>query len=257
MWGSQHFVPAAIAAGTNGLRYLACEYVNQYASWRQNRDFSFDRRRGFSFLIFGAGYAGGPGYLIYNILYPRSRMFARLGPLSASIFDCCVHTPLGFFPIYYASKHMIFFDHQKFLSDSRVSAVGESRTSAVVGDTLGCSLSLDPRFGVCQSPSTYGGSNCVDRSYVESNPVHGPCSVFVGIASGSVSPAEGLARLRFVGRGAFREWAVNFKRDFIAGTIVWVPIMYVNFRFVPLQYRWPYMSVTGIVWALIFTQMQS
>lgn len=55
---------------------------------------------------------------------------------------------------------------------------------------------------------------------------------------------------------ALRSWRENFVADATASCVVWIPLMWVAFTFVPLHLRWPYYSATGVLWTVILNAMQ-
>ena len=63
-------------------------------------------------------------------------------------------------------------------------------------------------------------------------------------------------RCSLAATSAYTSWRSNFWTDVSANTAVWVPLLYINFRFVPLKYRWYYLSTSGVLWALVFNWIQ-
>ena len=57
-------------------------------------------------------------------------------------------------------------------------------------------------------------------------------------------------------QAVWENWSGNFRRDLQANLAVWVPIMFVAFRYVPRSWLWPYMSTSGILWAFTLNWMQ-
>ncbi|CAD7968303.1 unnamed protein product [Amoebophrya sp. A25] len=236
----EHILPILVAAGTNGTRYLLCDGASQYyfntasSEPRQHQDnirkvtngnnavaralkdsespTSFNKEhvvnehsssrkatsscssttspiswsRACAFGLFGAIYAGGPGYAIYNILYPRHLKFVQAKPLLGSFFDCLVQTPLVFLPVFYLVKESVLLPP----------AAEKTKTEG----------------------SILAGSSSAQR--------------------------------------AFQKYTENVVRDTAVAGAVWIPLMYVAFRYVPLRWRWPYMSGTGVFWAFIFNYVQ-
>ena len=48
---------------------------------------------------------------------------------------------------------------------------------------------------------------------------------------------------------AMEKYRLNFVEDNSLMALVWIPINTLNFRYVPLHFRQPFMSVCGFVWA--------
>ncbi len=213
-----HLWHSGVAGACNGSRYLVCDYITQYQHSRdktRNNDAEnvkryfvnaeapkagaglgnldehsthvvelnsklkaclvqkiefpgLDLTRSQSFGCFGFAYACGPGYVIYNLLYPKWSWFHALAPLTKAVLDTSINCPFVFFPLFYVTREIIFRD----------------------------------RLDV-------------------------PAAVV--------------------------EWKKHFIEDYIASFSVWVPFMFVAFRFVPLKYLWPYMSAAGIIWSFILT----
>ena len=57
-------------------------------------------------------------------------------------------------------------------------------------------------------------------------------------------------------RSAMVPWKANMFDDVAAMFAFWVPVNYLNFRFVPLAFRLPVMSATGAIWAIILSAMR-
>ena len=125
--------------------------------------------------LFSAVYASGPGYLIYNIIYPSIPFLSR-SPLAAAAVDVTVNCPFVFFPMFYVAKEYII-----------------------------------PR------PGLNGGGEVV----------------------------RGLTN-----------WKRNFRQDSLACAAVWIPLHWVNFKYVPIKYRLPFMAGSGIVWSFVMSKMQ-
>lgn len=53
---------------------------------------------------------------------------------------------------------------------------------------------------------------------------------------------------------------VNYKTTFVSDAVsmfaVWAPLHMINFRFVPLHQRFPFIAVTGIIWTTTFSYLQ-
>ena len=56
------------------------------------------------------------------------------------------------------------------------------------------------------------------------------------------------ASFRFAAR-----WQGNFQDDLNAMLCVWVPLHFLNFRFVPLYLRMPFMSAAGLIWVFVLS----
>lgn len=52
----------------------------------------------------------------------------------------------------------------------------------------------------------------------------------------------------------------NYKTDFVKDTLamaaVWAPLHMINFRFIPLTHRFPFIATTGIIWTTVFSFIQ-
>ena len=59
-----------------------------------------------------------------------------------------------------------------------------------------------------------------------------------------------------LGKEAWASYTTNFIKDSTAMFVVWAPIHILNFRFVPLQQRFPFIAVTGLIWTTVFSYIQ-
>eukprot|EP00392_Amoebophrya_sp_AT5.2_P014051 g14187.t1 len=130
---------------------------------------SFDVWRSVAFGLFGAIYAGGPGYVIYNLVYPRFPGLFLRRPLLGSAFDSVVQTPLVFmmgpamvlpwptgiglntiagpaivfFPVFYVVKEAIGrADHMQQHSNEHLLAAARRKywQNFVVDNTAACAV---------------------------------------------------------------------------------------------------------------------
>ncbi len=238
-----HFFPIATAALTNGTRYVVCDAIAQQygpAPPRSTRSSStsatagssveVDYRRSLSFGLFGALYAGGPGYCVYNVIYPRVPQLFKVYPLAGSIFDCVVQTPLLFFPCFYVVKEIILPSTEKPSTPT-----GASSTSTTVVALPAETLSTSSSSGPSEIESTFKAK---------------------AAAAQEVEDHKNNVNVTTVLSNAWANYTKNFVQDNTAACAVWIPLMWINFKFVPLNYRWPYMSTTGILWAFILNHLQ-
>ncbi|GMI40272.1 hypothetical protein TrCOL_g11554 [Triparma columacea] len=177
----QHLTSMFYGGSSGAVRYFASDYMAQQQSHLSSPDFEmkdefqFDYRRAQLMALFSAVYASGPGYLIYNIIYPSIPFLSR-SPLAAAAVDVTVNCPFVFFPMFYVAKEYII-----------------------------------PR------PNSRGGGEVV----------------------------RGLTN-----------WRRNFRQDSMACAAVWIPLHWVNFKYVPIKYRLPFMAGSGIVWSFVMSKMQ-
>ena len=61
---------------------------------------------------------------------------------------------------------------------------------------------------------------------------------------------------RDLGVQAWNNYKDNFVKDTAAMAIVWIPLHMVNFRFIPLVHRFPFVATTGIIWTTVFSFLQ-
>ena len=57
-------------------------------------------------------------------------------------------------------------------------------------------------------------------------------------------------------KAAVAKWKANWWSDFKLSVAVWVPLHYVNFRLVPMQWRIPCMAAFGLVWSAVLAAMR-
>ena len=76
----------------------------------------------------------------------------------------------------------------------------------------------------------------------------------------SMSASEKVAATCEYGRDlslqAWNNYKDNFVKDTAAMAIVWIPLHMVNFRFIPLVHRFPFVATTGIIWTTVFSFLQ-
>ena len=48
----------------------------------------------------------------------------------------------------------------------------------------------------------------------------------------------------------------NFVGDTLAMAAVWTPLHMINFRFIPLTHRFPFVATAGIIWTTVFSYLQ-
>ena len=51
-------------------------------------------------------------------------------------------------------------------------------------------------------------------------------------------------------------YKTNFVSDTLAMAAVWAPLHMVNFRFIPLTHRFPFIATAGIIWTTVFSYLQ-
>ncbi|CAD7946207.1 unnamed protein product [Amoebophrya sp. A120] len=262
-----HFFPIATAALTNGTRYVVCDAIAQQYGPPASRSTTsssstsatastaavpsqknpsagttsvakpgavssvVDYRRSFSFGLFGALYAGGPGYCVYNVIYPRVPQLFKVYPLAGSIFDCVVQTPLLFFPCFYVVKEIILPSSTE--KPSTPTGTSSSRGTTVV-----------PAGTSSSSSSPAAASEMLESSLKPK-----------AVAAQEVEDHKD-GNVTTVLYNAWANYTKNFVQDNTAACAVWIPLMWINFKFIPLKYRWPYMSTTGILWAFILNHLQ-
>lgn len=74
---------------------------------------------------------------------------------------------------------------------------------------------------------------------------------------GSSLTAEALGKYgRELVTGAAARYRESFVQDNLAMIAVWMPLHVINFRFIPLQHRFPFIAVTGLVWTTTFSFLQ-
>lgn len=61
--------------------------------------------------------------------------------------------------------------------------------------------------------------------------------------------AAGKMAVTKVVENAIDKWSGNFWGDVKLLSMVWIPLHYVNFRFLPLHQRMPFMAIAGVLWS--------
>ena len=62
-------------------------------------------------------------------------------------------------------------------------------------------------------------------------------------------PAEATSR-------GLERWGTNLTDDALATAAVWLPLHYLNFRYVSIKYRLPFMAGGGLVYSFVLSKMQ-
>ena len=93
-------------SATAGGRYAFTDYIAQQQQHLSQEapaeaeagfeppPFVFDAHRAACMALFGGSYTGGPGYLIYNRIYPSIAFFGTR-PLAMAAFDVAVNCPFA------------------------------------------------------------------------------------------------------------------------------------------------------------------
>ena len=55
---------------------------------------------------------------------------------------------------------------------------------------------------------------------------------------------------------AWENYKNNFVGDTLAMAAVWTPLHMINFRFIPLTHRFPFVATAGIIWTTVFSYLQ-
>jgi len=172
--------PVKVAGLVIGMRYGLGDLVIQMVSSSSSSSrLEFDPLRTLMFGAFGATYAMTLGYGVYNMLYPLA--FRRVHPIITALFDCTIHSPFLYFPMFYMFN------------------------------------------------ASYEAIKLQEKRH------HTP---------------------KQIAQDGYQTWKSSFSRDFKACVAFWLPVNSINFSFVALHFRQPYMAVTGFAWAMILSAMQ-
>jgi hypothetical protein len=52
---------------------------------------------------------------------------------------------------------------------------------------------------------------------------------------------------------AMTKWRTNLMEDVKLLSIVWIPLHYINFKFLPVHQRMPFMAVAGVLWSAVLS----
>jgi hypothetical protein len=67
------------------------------------------------------------------------------------------------------------------------------------------------------------------------------------------TPSRFFANPVDLSAAALRRYQANFVGDTTAMIGVWIPLHFVNFRFIPLHFRMPFLSLSGLLWVAILS----
>ena len=253
--------PALVGSGlTVGGRYFFADSTMQTTEYacledEDKRDgWNFDMKRLAIMTVFGFLYGAGPGHLAYVKLYPR--LFPKR-PLAAAFFDVTVQCNLVYFPMFYLVSQLIGSSETLPAVKDRI-----KKTLPAVKDRINSRLPTLPHLPLVHTVSAAGAS-----SYSTTAPIAEPIqrnTVFIhGLpmyddpSSMSISPPlPEQGKLEFpttIVKRALATQRENFVGDNSAAAGFWLPIHYLNFKFVPLHYRMAFMSVTGVGWSAIMS----
>jgi len=76
-------------------------------------------------------------------------------------------------------------------------------------------------------------------------------------SEGAVAAAGAIGRCGHdLAKEAAGVYKSTFVQDNLAMICVWMPLHVLNFRFIPLQHRFPFIAVTGLIWTTTFSYLQ-
>ena len=72
----------------------------------------------------------------------------------------------------------------------------------------------------------------------------------------STAPVAFSVLANGVCQAALKLYSESFWADNAASVAVWAPLHFLNFRFVPITYRMPFIVGAGLLWSVIFSKIQ-
>lgn len=231
MRGLLHHIEPLSEAPSQGV--LSCADVTvatlQIVQLWHDGEGSWDFQRSLLFSAFGFFYASSIGYTVYNRVYPR--LFGAGRPVTTALCDIMTNCPFLYFPMFYVAKAFAFTPVTQW------------------------SIVRIPKFPLFphSSPSrlTFLGVDQFPLPHVSiTPPLNSTCLSLCSVTDGVVARSQRTAE---VVKSSHHMWRDNLRGDCMAAAMFWFPVNSVNFRFVPLHLRLPFMAVIGCAWAVVLS----
>ena len=221
-------------------------------------DFAYNSWRGLAFSSFCFWYSGVVCTAIFN-WYPRVRMLNFCSPLKSglamSAFDNFVHVPLLYTPCYFFN--LALFEEvereRNGNSEQDAAAIGEGRVSRL--RLLWEAATEESHSSGGSEPDSASGESESESRRRQHPVLRELCGEnFPEWNSSGDADAKPWGGLLFApGTGVKAQLEENWLPTFGTCVAVWLPLQFVNFAFVPPQFRVGYMNVCCLGWNVVLS----